>query len=634
MLASCEVTKFRSWLAAERGVDTNGYADLWEWSVADVGAFWETIWDYERILGERGKGPALEGEMPGTRWFPGASLNYAEHLFRMPPSGAALLCSREGELVEECSLDQLTRAAGSLARTLQHLGVERGDRVAAYLPNRPAAVIGLIACAAVGAVWSICGPDYGPDGVIARFKQLRPKVLISADGYTFNGKVFARRDEVARIRDALTPAPALIWVDDVHPGGPPSSGDAIAWADAIGPGEPLTFERVPFDHPLWILFSSGTTGIPKGIVHTHGGIVLEHLKALRLQNDIRAGDRVLLVASTTWMVWNMLVSTLLVGATPVLLDGNPLAPDLANIWRTASEARVATLGVGAGYLIASMKAGLAPGSDFDLSSLRQLGSTGSPLPASAYDWVQESVGSSVWLSSSSGGTEVCTAFVGGTPIEPVRAGRLQARQLGVAVEARDSEGNAVVGRLGELVVTKPMPSMPAYLVGDPEGERLRATYFSMYPGVWRHGDFIEFDADGSSLISGRSDSTLNRNGVRIGPAEIYEAVEVLPAVEEALVVGVERDGGDYYTPLFVKLAPGAEPDEAKVQIVESITANLTRRHVPDEVVFVPGIPHTRTGKKLEVPIKRILQGVPIAQAVDAGAIDDPELLAHFDRGKA
>jgi acetoacetyl-CoA synthetase len=332
------------------------------------------------------------------------------------------------------------------------------------------------------------------------------------------------------------------------------------------------------------------------------------------------------------MVWNVLVSSLLLGATPVLLDGSPTAPDLANIWRAASAAGVTHLGVGAGYLTASMHAGLRPGDEFDLATVRHLGSTGSPLPPSAYEWVRDAVGASVWLSSSSGGTDVCTGFVGGTPLLPVRVGRLQAKQLGVAVEAWDPEGNSLIGEVGELVVTKPMPSMPIRFVADPDGERLRSSYFAMYPGIWRHGDFIEFDEDGSSMIQGRSDSTLNRKGVRIGPAEIYEAVEQLPGVEEALVVGVEREGGDYYMPLFVKSSPEAEEEETRSQIVEIIKSNLTRRHLPDEILFVPGIPHTRTGKKLEVPIKRILQGVSVAEAVDAGAVDDPDLLPHFEPG--
>jgi acetoacetyl-CoA synthetase len=490
-------------------------------------------------------------------------------------------------------------------------------------------VIGLIACASIGAVWSVCGPDYGADGVIARFSQLEPKVLIATDGYRFNGREFARGAEVARIHAALASSPRLIWVDDLEPRGAAPVSRAVAWADAIGGGGKLIFERVPFEHPLWVLFSSGTTGVPKGIVHSHGGIVLEHLKTMRLQSDLRQGDRVLLAGSTTWMVWNVLVSSLIVGATPVLLDGSPTAPDLANIWRSAGEAGAAALGVGAGYLVASMKAGLRPAQEFDLSALRQLGSTGSPLPPSAYGWVRETVGGGVWLSSSSGGTEVCTAFVGASPLVPVRVGRLQAKQLGVAVEAWDADGHPVTGRVGELVVTKPMPSMPIHFLADPDGERLRSTYFSMFPGAWRHGDFIEFDEDGSSMIQGRSDSTLNRKGVRIGPAEIYEAVEGLPSVEEALVVGVERDGGDYYMPLFVKSSPGAEEEETRSQIVEIIKANLTRRHLPDEILFVPGIPHTRTGKKLEVPIKRILQGASVADAVDAGAVDDPALLPHF-----
>ena len=403
-----------------------------------------------------------------------------------------------------------------------------------------------------------------------------------------------------------------------------------AWSEAIGTEADLRFAPLDFDHPLWVLFSSGTTGMPKGIVHGHGGILLEHLKQMRLQCDVRPGDRYLFVGSTSWMVWNLMVSSLLTGATAVLLDGSPTYPDLGSTWARAAEVGATHLGVGAGYITACMKAGLTPASEHDLGALRALVSTGSPLPLSGFEWCQEAIGPDVWLSSASGGTDVCSAFVGSSPLSPLRAGRLQARQLGVDVQAWDEAGRRLSGETGELVVTKPMPSMPLRFWDDPDGARYLSAYFEEFPGVWRHGDFIQIFDDGSSIIHGRSDSTLNRNGVRMGPADIYAAVEPLPEVLEAMVVGTEL-GEDYFMPLFVVLTEGADEERTKEEIVAAIRRSLSPRHVPDEIILVPGIPHTRTGKKLEVPVKRMLQGTPAAEALDAGAIDDPDLLPVYAR---
>jgi acetoacetyl-CoA synthetase len=496
------------------------------------------------------------------------------------------------------------------------------------MANCPEAVIALIACASVGAVWSVCSPEYGLGGIVSRFEQLEPKLLIAVDGHRWNGRDHDRSEQVAGLLGELPTVEHLIWVPQLADAPAPSGLPVTSWSDATAGDEPLTFERVPFEHPLWVLFSSGTTGVPKGIVHGHGGILLDHLRAGTLQFDAQPGEATLVVATTSWMVWNVHVSGLLAGEKLVILGGNPLS-ELDRIWRVAAEQRVGRLGVGAGYILASMKADLRPAEQFDFSSLRQVGPAGSPLPADGYRWISQRVGKHVWPASGSGGTDVCAAYVGGVPILPVRAGRMQAACSGVAIEAWGGDGRPVpAGALGELVITKPMPSMPLFLWGDRDHKRLKETYFSLFPGVWRQGDFIEFDADGSCNIPGRSDSTLNRRGVRIGPAELYSVVERLPDVAEALVVGAEL-GDEYYMPLFIVAADGVDEAALRERIIAAIRDALSPRHLPDEIIFVPAIPHTKTGKKLEVPIKRLIQGASVEQAADAGSIDRPELLEIY-----
>ncbi len=618
------------WLAERRDLRFDDYFDLWRWSVREPNDFWEMLWGYEEIQGERGEGPALlEERMPGAVWFPGARLNYAEHLLRYASDDApALIAVAEDGEPQEISWEKLARDAGALAATLRDLGVGQGDRVAAYVGNLPHAIIGLVATASLGAIWSVCSPDFGSGGVIARLQQLRPKVLLAVDGYRFNGSEYSRRDEVREIVDALGDAlEHVLWIDSVKPGGAPSV-PAISWDEAVAQDADLRFERVPFDHPLWVLFSSGTTGKPKGIVHGHGGILLEHLKLTRFGLDLCREDRLLILASTSWMVWNTMVSGLLRGATIVLLDGAPAGADMRRVWRAIEQLRVTVLGVGAGFLHATMNAGVSPRAELGAGSLREIMSTGSPLAPGAYRWVIREVGERVWINSVSGGTDICSSFVGGCPLLPVRAGRLQAPALGAAVAAFNPQGEPVVSERGELVVTRPMPSMPLCFWNDPDGTRYRDSYFSVYPGVWRHGDFIAFDPDGSSVILGRSDSTLNRNGVRMGSAEIYEIVEALPEVSEAMVVGVEH-GERYYMPLFATLTDGSDAEQARTAIVASIRRHLSPRHLPDEIVIAPGIPHTRTGKKLEVPIKRLLQGDAVDQALDVESVDAPELIDFY-----
>ncbi|MER6159396.1 acetoacetate--CoA ligase [Streptomyces sp. NPDC001868] len=618
-----ELVRYRRGLKDYDGGDD--YLDLWRWSTQDPGRFWESVAEFEDVrLGGIPTGPVAPREMPGGTWFPGRTVNYAEHVLRRCPGEALVVVDDDGTS-HKLSRAELRDQVAALSAALRRMGVAHGDRVAAVLPNRAEAVAGLLACAAVGAVWSVCSPEFGADGVLSRFAQLEPKVLLLTDGYHYGGRTHERTDEMRTVIDRLPSVEHVLWVDHLHPGSLPTTHRPVSlWGTVTAGGGEPEFDELPFDHPLWVLFSSGTTGAPKGIVHGHGGVLLEHLKVLRLHSDLRAGDRFLNVASTSWVVWNMLVSGLAVGATIVLLDGNPVRPDLGRVFRVADEHDVGTLGVSAGYLHACLKAGLAP----EAGALRTVQVTGSPLSTDGFRWVHDRLGD-VWLTSMSGGTDVCSIFVGGAPTLPVRVGRIQAPALGVCVEAWDEDGKPVIGERGELVVTRPMPSMPLRFWHDPDGRRYRDSYFSVYAGAWRHGDFIEFESDGSSVIHGRSDSTLNRQGVRMGPADIYRVVEALPEVREALVVGAELGEDAYYMPLFVALQDDADPEEVTRRINQVLREELSPRHVPDEVVPMRGIPHTRTGKKIEVPVKRLLQGASLSDVVDLGAVDDSALLQEY-----
>lgn len=616
---------------AERGRHHPDYASLWRWSVEDLDGFWLSIWDHFQVRASARPSRGLaEERMPGARWFPGARLNYAENALVGPGrEGTAIVACAEGREAREISWAELRGQVGALAATLRDLGVRPGDRVAAYAPNIPEAAVGLLASAAVGAVWASCSPDLGAGAARARLAPLRPKVLLLADGSLYGGRAHDRRETGRELLAALPEVERAIAIDHVAGWGPSRDPRLISWAEAAAAPARPSFEQVPFDHPLWVLFSSGTTGAPKGIVHGHGGIVLEHLKSLALHSDVGPRDRYLFACSTSWMVWNILVSGLLRGATIVLYDGSPTHPDPGALWRLAGEQRVTTLGVGAAYLHLCAAAGVRPGELTDLAPLRNIRATGSPLSPHAYEWVYASFDPRLWLISASGGTDVCSALLGGCPLLPVRSGRLQAPCLGVKAEVWDERGRPLVGEVGELVVTRPMPSMPLRLWGDEGGERERESYFSTYPGVWRHGDWATIFADGTSVVHGRSDATLNRGGVRIGPADLYAAVERLDGVEEALVVGAERPDGGYYMPLFVVAADTVGEDELRERIVAAIRRDLTPRHVPDEIVFAPGIPHTRTGKKLEVPVKRLFQGTPPGEAFDENVIDDPGLIEFY-----
>ncbi|MFI6248090.1 acetoacetate--CoA ligase [Streptomyces sp. NPDC051016] len=622
--------------ARHAGRDGTDYAGLHHWSVTDLTGFWGAVWDYFGIEAALPYEQVLaEDRMPGARWFTGATLNYAHHALRhLTDDRPAIIALDETGAGYEVTGKQLRAQVASVAATLRDLGVEPGDRVVGHLPNTPHAIVAFLATASLGAVWSVCGQDYAPKAAADRFGQLEPTVLIAADGYLFNGVAHDRRDAVLELARALPTLKATLLVDHVGLPWParPYPTLVVPWEDAATRTEELVCAPVPFDHPLWVVFSSGTTGLPKGIAHGHGGVLLEHLKTLGLHSDLGPGDRLLWYTTTHWMMWNLVASTLLTGATTCTYDGSPAPlakPD--TLWELAARHRVTVFGTSPQYLLGMAKFGIDP-SAYDLSAIRVVGCTGSALPASAYPWVRDHVGGHVLLASISGGTDVVSGFAGSAPNTPVWAGELSAPHLGVALAAYDSAGRPVVDRVGELVVTRPMPSMPLYFWNDPDGTRYRDAYFSVYEGVWRHGDWITVTGHGSVIVHGRSDSTLNRNGVRLGSADIHDVVERLPEIAEALVVGAEEPDGGYWMPLFVVLAAGATLDDTlRDRIRDAIRGGASPRHVPDEILEVPGIPHTRTGKKLEVPVKRLLQGTPVAEAVDPATVDAPDLIAHYAR---
>jgi len=629
------LTRYLRWLDSFGIASPSNYDELWDWSVVDLAAFWDSIARFFDVHLHSPYSQVLShDEMPGAQWFPGASLNYAEQALRHDLATPAVLAYSEAGEPVELSWDQLRGQVGALARWLTEHGVHAGDRVVGYLPNIPAAVVSFLACASVGAVWSACSPEYSAHGAAERFAQLEPVVLIAADGYRYGGKAHTRGEQVAELLALLPTVRDTLWVDNL------AAADAeelsvnrperwASFTDIIAGPTELTATPLPFEHPLWVLYSSGTTGRPKGIVHGHGGILLEHLKFLGLHLDVQAGDRFSWYTSTSWMMWNVQVAGLLHGATIVLYDGSPVWPDAAALWRLAATAKLDFLGTSPAYLTGSQKAGLAPAADYDLSHLRTLGSTGSPLPASAYEWVHRAL-PDVWLDPASGGTDIASGFVGGVPTLPVRVGEMQARMLGVSAESWDAVGRPVRDSVGELVVTRPMPSMPLYFWDDPDASKYRAAYFDTYPGIWRHGDWATITSGGAVMVHGRSDATMNRLGIRMGSAEIYDAVEQLDQITESLVLGIELDNGGYWMPLFVTTPDGIPATPELIQLVLStIRTTVSPRHVPDEVIWVKALPHTLTGKRLEVPIKRILQGLDPAKAANPRAVDNPEALAWF-----
>ncbi|HTS96052.1 MAG TPA: acetoacetate--CoA ligase [Streptosporangiaceae bacterium] len=685
-IADTNLTAFMGWLKAERGLSFDGYHALWRWSVEDLAGFWQAIWDYsgvdasappERVLGRR--------EMPGAEWFPGARLNYAQHVLgRERPGEDALYYLNETAPVAALDWADLAGQVRILGTRLRAMGVRPGDRVASYLPNIPQTAIAMLATTSIGAIWTACSPDFGWRGVLDRFRQLQPKVLFAVDGYSYGGRVFDRRAEVQQIVDGLRGLEYLVHLNYLSrpgrgaggpgggadapgggaggrgdgaggpggdgdgrelgglgdgAGGPGGGGDGpelggLSW-DALFDHAPVaaadfTFEQVPFGHPLWILFSSGTTGLPKAIVHSHGGILLEQLKLQQFHMDLRAGDRMFFHTTSGWMMWNFLVSSLLLGVRPVLYDGSPSYPEPDVLWRLAQECRVNLFGASPSYVDMMARAGVVPADKFDLPDLRAIMPAGSPVSPECTAWFYSNVKQDVWVCTGSGGTDVCTGFVGGVPTLPVYAGEIQAPHLGVAAKAFNHDGESVIDEVGELVITEPMPSMPVSFWNDEGDVRYRESYFSDFPGVWRQGDFFRVNARGGCFVLGRSDATLNRHGVRIGTAEVYAVLASIDEVDDALIVNLDLPGGRFFMPLFVRLVDGVRLDDRiEEKIRDRLRLEYTPRHVPDRIVQVSEIPVTLTGKRMEVPVRKILRGVPADEAANRNAMANPGSLDFF-----
>ncbi len=621
------------WLKESKGLVFSDYAELWAWSVSELEVFWRSVWAFFQIQADGDPALVLDScHMPGANWFPDTRLNYAEHIFRKASdTRPVMICRAEGAAVFEVSWAQLARDVGALAAKMRALGVQTGDRVVAYMPNVPETVTAFLACACLGATWSSCSPEMGVSVVVDRFRQIKPKLVFAVDSYAYAGKHFDRRDTVAQF---LTELPEVEHV--VHVPGPLAANTSEAWAgllpwrEAVAAEAPLAFTRVPFAHPLWVVYSSGTTGLPKAMVHSHGGIVLTHLKTNHLQHDVREGDRFMFLGSTGWIVWNFMVGSLLTGATVVLSDGNPSYPSDDTLWDFIDATGVTVFGCGAAFLVKTMKDGISPKAGRYFASLRAINSTGSPLPLEAYGWVYQHIKKDLWLASVSGGTDIASGFVACSPMLPVHAGEIQCRELGVAAYAFNEAGEVVVDEVGELVVTLPMPSMPVFFWNDPQGKRYQDSYFEAFKGVWCHGDWIRFTPRGSAVIYGRSDTTINRSGIRMGTAEIYRVVEELPEVKDSLVVDLEYLGRPSYMPLFVVLAAGqALTPQLKEHIKTAIKTKASARHVPNDIFQIHEIPRTLTGKKLELPIRKLLLGAEPHKVASADAMSNPLSLQYF-----
>ena len=635
VIEQANLTRYMAWLKNNKGLDFQTYDQLWHWSVTDLAAFWGSLWDYFDIVASQTYETVLTDQtMPGAQWFAGAKLNYAENLFRHKNSKRpAMLYKAENEPLQEIGWSEIYDQTAKIVQALRALGVKRGDRVVAYLPNSPETIIAFLACASLGAIWSSCSPDFGGPSVLDRFKQIEPKVLIAVDGYRWGGETFDRQEVAAELQANLPTLEQTILVTAVSDGSDLKNlKDTVLWDDLLDSTSVATleFEQLPFDHPLWVLYSSGTTGLPKPIVQGQGGILMEHLKTIHLHLDLKTEDRFFWFTSTGWMMWNFLVGGLLNGTPIILYNGSPGYPDMNGLWRLAEETEMTYFGTGAAYVAACIKAEIEPNRDYDLSRIRGVGSTGSPLSVAGFQWVYENVNRDLALESFSGGTDLCTGFVGGCRLWPIYAGEIQGPALGAKILAFNEAGVPVIDEVGELVIAEPMPSMPLFFWNDPDNKRYKASYFEMFPGIWRHGDWIKINQRHGCIIYGRSDSTINRQGIRMGTSEIYQVVESLPEVMDSLVIDMELLGRESYLPLFVVLREGIVlDDDLKKNIKAKIRRDISPRHVPNDIFAVEQVPYTLSGKKMEVPIRKILLGQPVEKAANPGAMRNPETLQYF-----
>ena len=631
-IKSSRIAEYRQWLMQHKGVSFPDYESLWQWSVDHVEEFWESMIEFFHVkLHSKYSSVLTSDPMPGAKWFSGASLNYAEHIFLgMRKQEEAIIFKNEAGEERKISVDEMWKEVAKVRKYLINHGVQPGDRIAGFLPNLPEATFAFLACISLGAVWSCCSQDFGVSSVVDRFAQIEPVIFIAADGYRYNGKVHLKQNEITAIQSALPSLKDTLLIIYVSEDSNANSNTTLYHQLSKGEDNSVSFTPVDFSHPLWILYSSGTTGAPKAITHSHGGCLLEHLKYLAFHNDVHAGENFFWYTTTGWMMWNFLQGAMLLGATIVLYDGSPSYPGLDQLWKIAADLPIHHFGTSAPFLVACMKEGIAPGKQSNLTTLRSIGSTGSPLPPEAFDWVYDAIHPRVWLCSMSGGTDVCTAFVGGVIEKEVREGEIQARGLGCSLYAYDDHNHPVINEVGEMVITKPMPSMPVYFWNDPGKMKYHASYFDDIPGVWRHGDWVKITDRGGVVILGRSDATLNRHGIRIGTAEIYSVLNDIPEIVDSLIVNLELAGGNHYMPLFVKLKEGEKlTAELQKNVAQLLRSRCSPRHVPDEIIVAPDIPYTISGKKMEAPVKKILMGMDIDKSLNRDAMRNPESLKYF-----